>query len=212
VLQTIIRKPQPAKDIALGARLAKMQDRPIGPEDVAKVLTSARATYVIVGAHATNGYTGRPRATVDVDVIALHPKKAASAIERAFPHLTKRDTPVVIRFLDREHEAIDVMKPVGSPLWRALLKDRVSLRVGSVKINVPSVEGVLAGKFAAMVSPLRRHADKMIDAGDFIRIIEANPTLNESRLESLADLVYSGGGKEIIKLVADARAGHRLEF
>lgn len=189
-----------------------MQDRPIGPADVANVLLRARATYVIVGAHATNGYTGRPRATVDVDVIALHPKKAAKALAAAFPHLTVRDTPVVIRFLDDDHEAIDVMKPVGSPLWRALLKDRVSLRVGNAKVNVPTVEGVLAGKFAAMVSPHRRLADKQIDAGDLMRIVEANGQLNASRLESLGELVYSGGGKELLKLVADARAGRRLQF
>jgi hypothetical protein len=212
MLQTILRQPKTAQDIALGSRLGQMQNRIIGPEAVATVLAKAKAVYVLVEAHATNGYTGRPRATVDVDVVARHPKKAAAAIQSAFPHLTIKDTPVVIRFSDEDHEAIDVMKPVGSLLWRELLKDRVAVRIGNTKIFVPTVEGVLASKFAAMVSIHRRYADKMIDAGDFLRIVEVNPKLNETKLLHLGDLIYSGGGAEMLKLLADARAGRRLEF
>ena len=70
-----------------------------------------------------NGYTGRPRATVDVDVIVQYPKKAARAIAAAFPDLVEQDTPVVIRFKDQTSEAIDLMKPLGSPLWSRLIKD-----------------------------------------------------------------------------------------
>src|SRR5687768_5160766 len=111
MLPTIIRKPDTNEDVALGARLAKMQGRPIGPEDVARVLREAGVEYVLVGAHAANGYTGRPRATLDVDVVVKHPKKAADAIAAAFPHLQAQDTPVVTRFKDQDHEAIDLMKP-----------------------------------------------------------------------------------------------------
>src|SRR5215218_5554893 len=95
MLQTIVRRPQLAEDIELGSKLAVMQDRPITPEHVARVLNQAKLKYVLVGAHATNGYTGRPRATVDVDLIAQFPKKVAKAISSAFPLLTMEDTPVV---------------------------------------------------------------------------------------------------------------------
>jgi len=61
MIPTILRKPSFACDVALGARLAKMQCRPIGREDVARVLNAAKVTHAIVGAHATHGYTGRPR-------------------------------------------------------------------------------------------------------------------------------------------------------
>ena len=212
MLPTILSKPRLADDVALGARLAKMQERPIGPEDVADVLNTAKVKHVIVGAHATNGYTGRPRATVDVDVIARFPKKAAQAIARAFPHLKMQDTPVVIRFKDQDREAIDVMKPIGSTLWSRLLEHGLQVRVGSTGIRIPVLEGVLASKFAAMVSIHRRPGDKMIDGGDFIRMVEVNTVINLQLLSELGDLVYPGGGKEILKLVADARAGKRIEF
>ena len=125
MLPTIVRTPRTASDIALGIKLAKMQDRPIGPDDLAGILRKAGVKYVIVGAHAINGYTGRPRATVDVDVIAQHPRKAARAIAAAFPRLQMQDTPVVIRFKDEDHEAIDVIKPTGSPSLDAVIEGRL---------------------------------------------------------------------------------------
>jgi hypothetical protein len=212
MLPTIVRRPRIADDIALGIKLTRMQDRPIGPDDVAGILARAGVKYVIVGAHAINGYSGRPRATVDVDVIVERPKKAANAIAAAFPHLTMQDTPVVVRFKDEDHEAIDVMKPTGSPLWRRLLKDAVELRVGKMRLRVPTLEGVLAAKFSSMSSPLRRIPDRQQDAVDFIRVVEANQRIDMKTIEELGNLVYSGGGKDLLKLVADARAGKRLNI
>ena len=212
MLPTIVRKPKTAEDVALGARLAKMRDRPIGPDDVARVLREAGVEYVVVGAHAANGYTGRPRATVDVDVIVRHPKKAAQAVAAAFPTLQMQDTPVVVRFTDEEHEAIDLMKPVESMLWSRLLKEAREVRIGDELVRIPVLEGVLAAKFCSMVSPLHRLADKQQDGVDFLRIVEANQRIDEALVTELGELVYPGGGKEMLKLIADARAGKRLEF
>ena len=189
-----------------------MQGKEISPTDVARVLREAGVRYVIVGAHATNGYTGRPRATIDVDVVVQFPKKAAQAIAAAFPELTIRDTPVVTRFMKGEDEAIDLMKPSGSRLWARLLKESRQVPIGDELVNIPVLEGVLAAKFAAMMSPHRRQADKLIDGGDFIRLVEANERINLDLLQELGELVFSGGGAVVLKLAEDARAGRRLEF
>ena len=212
MLQTQIRSPRLAEDVALGAELAKMQNRPIGPADVARVLDDAGVRYVIVGAHAANGYTGRPRATVDVDVIVQFPKKAAKAIALAFPLLRIQDSPVVTRFMDQDMESIDLMKPSASKLWSRLLREAQDVRIGRQTIRIPGLEGVLAAKFSSMVSPLRRLTDKKQDAVDFMRIIEANPTINRALLAELGGLVYNGGGVEILKLVDDTRAGRQINL
>ena len=212
MLQTDHPSARTEEDIALGAQLAKMQNRPIGPAEVARVLKAAGINYVIVGARAANGYTGRPRATVDVDVIVQFPKKAADAIAKAFPDLTIQDTPVVTRFKDQDMEAIDLMKPTASKLWSRLLKDSCEITIAGESVLVPQLEGVLAAKFASMVSPMRRLLDKQQDGVDFGRIVQANPKINLDVLKELGELVYDGGGAELLKLAADARAGKRLEF
>ena len=114
----------------------------------------------------------RPRATVDVDVVVQNPKQAADAIATAFPHLTVQDTPDVTRFKDEEHEAIDLMKPAGSRLWLRLLNEARDVRIGHEMVRIPSLEGVLAAKFAATVSRVRRLADRQQDGVDFLRVIE----------------------------------------
>jgi predicted nucleotidyltransferase len=212
MLQSVVRSPRLAEDIALGAQLAKMQNRPIGPEDVARILTDAGVKYVIVGAHAANGYTGKPRATVDVDVIVQFPKKAVSALSAAYPDLTIQDTPVVTRFKDGTLEAIDVMKPAMSKLWPRLLKQSCEIKIRGISVRVPTLEGVLAAKFNAMVSPGRQLLDKQQDGVDFGRIVVANAQIDHDALAVLGELVYRGGGAEITKLVTEARAGRRLEF
>ena len=209
----VLRKPKLEKDIAEGARLAKMYGRDITPFEVVNVLDNAGVLYVLVGAHAANGYTGQPRATVDVDVLVRFPKKATAALVKAFPELTARDTPVVTRLIRPDGEcAIDVMKSNTSPLWQRLLKLARPVRVAGRPVRIPPVEGILAAKMAAMVSPLRHIAKKMIDGGDFIQIVQVTERLNLGLAEELGELVYPGGGKEILKLIADARAGKRLEF
>ncbi|HRK30137.1 MAG TPA: hypothetical protein PLD59_03585 [Tepidisphaeraceae bacterium] len=213
MLQTIVRKPRTAEDIAQGARLARISKRDIGPGDVAAVLNTAKVKYVLVGAHAANGYTSAPRNTLDVDILARHPKQACAVLTKAFPDLTAQDTPVVVRFKRADGDvAIDVMKPGAPPLWRELIKIAKPVRIDGELIPIPPVEGVLAAKLAAMTSPARLIEKKMFDGGDFIAIVKANPKLDMQFLERLGDLVYPGGGKEILKLVADAKAGKRLEF
>jgi len=177
--------------------LSQMQGRPIGPERVVPVLERAKVRYVLVGAHAANGYTGRPRATIDVELVVEFPKKAAKAVAAAFPNLRMQDTPVVTRFFDADHEAIDLMKPTGLKLWRRLLKEIVEIEIAGQPVRVPTLEGVLAAKFAAMVSPGRRLLDKQQDGVDFGRIVKGNARLDAARLTELGDLVYPGGGDEI---------------
>jgi hypothetical protein len=209
----VLRKPKGAQDIAQGARLSKMHGRDITPLKVVQVLDAAQIAYVLVGAHAVNGYTGAPRATTDVDVVVRFPKKATLVLLRAFPELTPRDTPVVTRLARPDGEyAIDVMKASTSPLWQKMLKIARPVRMGKISLRIPPVEGVLAAKMAAMASPHRHIAKKMIDGGDFIQIVQVSERIDSRLAKELGELVYPGGGKEILKLIADALAGRRLEF
>src|SRR3954470_5139988 len=87
----------------------------IQPEDVIRALAAAKVTFTLVGAHGLGGWTGKPRATEDVDVVVgpRHVKKAVAALTAAFSHLDPDDQPAVVRLRDRETGAVavDVMKP-----------------------------------------------------------------------------------------------------
>src|SRR3954470_20796378 len=80
----------------------------IGPEDVIRVLTAAKVVFTLVGAHGLGGWTGKPRANEDVDVVVgpRQVKKAVTALTAAFPHLEADDHPAVVRLRDRETRAV----------------------------------------------------------------------------------------------------------
>ncbi len=63
-----------------------------------------------------------------------------------------------------------------------------------------------------MISLMRVDKKKLQDAADFIDIVERNPDIDLEMLEKLGDLVYNGGGKEILELVRKVRAGEKLEL
>jgi hypothetical protein len=185
----------------------------IRPEEVIGVLNAAKVSFTLVGAHGLGGWTGKPRATEDVDVIVVqrHVKKAVAALTAAFPNLGVDDQPAVVRLRDRGTGAIaiDVMKP-NQAIIHAALKHTHTVRSGRMSYKVPSLEMALALKFAPMVSLNRSDLDKQQDAVDFGRMVVNNTKLDLDQLATLGDFVYPGGGKEIVEFVRRVRAGEQL--
>jgi hypothetical protein len=211
-LRTAGNASELADDIRLSERLSRMQGQEIGPRDVVSVLQAAGAKHVLVGAHAISAWAGDPRATMDVDVVASRPAQARDALSAAFPDLTVEEHPVVIRFLRERRQVIDVIRPTSSPIFNAALSNVVRVTLGDIEVDVPRLEMALALKFAAMASPTRQVKDKYQDAHDFIAMVQHNANIDSAKLTEFAELIYPGGGADVAKLVADARAGRRLEF
>jgi hypothetical protein len=188
--------------------------RSISPTDVIESLNRAKVSFVLIGAHGAFGWmkVEEARLTKDVDVLvaAKHQKKALKALLEKFPHLEPIDLPVVTRLKDSEtgQIVIDLMKP--NELYRAAFKHTHTVQAGKLKYRVPSLEMALAMKFAPMVSPNREDVKKIVDSHDFIVMVRANPDLDLDKLKVLGDLVYPGGGEEILELVRRVRAGETL--
>jgi hypothetical protein len=185
----------------------------ITPLEVIRVLNAIRVKFMLVGVHGLGGWTREPRATKDVDVLvaARGHRKAVQALLEAFPHLQAEDHEVVTRFLDPETDTviIDVMK-ANQPLYRDALKHTHTVESGGQKYLVPSLEMALAMKFSAMISLTRSDDKKHYDAGDFIRMVKANPDIDLEKLHTLGQLIYNGGGDEIVENVRKVRAGEKL--
>jgi hypothetical protein len=185
----------------------------IAPAEVIAVLNDAGISFVLVGAYGLAGWTKKPRATEDVDLVvaAKHHKKAIKILLAAFAHLEADDHEVVTRLRDRETKevAIDVMKP-NQQLYRAAFKHTHTVTSEGHTYRIPSLEMALTMKFAPMISLHRADIDKYQDAHDFGRIVVSNPDIDLEKLADLGELVYPGGGQEIVEMVRRVRAGEKL--
>jgi hypothetical protein len=184
----------------------------LSPVDVARVLSRAKVRYVLVGAHAINLYTGKPRATQDVDVITAAPEKARRAVQQAYPRLAVEEHPVVIRFREAGEEVLDLIKAGSGKLFRRVLRLVVTVDIGGEPVVVPTPEAALALKFCSMINPARPPDDRMQDAVDFSRAAKLQKKANLLLLRELGELVYAGGGDALMKLIGDARAGRTPEL
>jgi hypothetical protein len=185
----------------------------ITPIQVIRLLNTAGIRFVLVGAHGLGGWIRAPRATEDVDVIvaARGVRKAVRELLAAFPQLEADDNEVATRLRDRETKdiAIDVMKP-NQHLMQAALKNTCEVELEGEKYHIPTLEMALALKFATMINLNRPARKKHQDAHDFIAMVEANPEIDLAKLAELGELVYSGGGAELIQMVGQARRGETL--
>jgi hypothetical protein len=202
-----------ARGIGKSAALSEMQIlKAISPIEIVSILNKAKISFVLVGAHSLSGWTRKPRATEDVDLVVAekHLKKATRLLLEAFPHLEAEDHEVVVRLVEKESRevVIDLMKPRG--LYRETFKHTHPVAFAGQTYRIPCLEMSLTMKFAAMLSPHRREADKRFDAGDFIRMVEANPDIDLEVLSQLGELVYGGGGAALVELVRKVRAGEKL--
>ncbi len=187
----------------------------IEPAQVIRVLNANEISFVLVGLHGLSAWMREPRGTKDVDVIvaARQVKKAVRALLDAFPTLEAVDLEVVTRLKEKQSGdvLIDVMKPNQQPA-RSVFKNCVDVKERGQAYRIPTLEMALVLKFAPMISLNRADEDKFQDAHDFIRMVKNNEEINLESIEKLGDLVYNGGGKEILELVRRVRAGEKLEL
>jgi len=206
------RASSPAADLLIGERLAVMHGRNILPVEIFRILNAAKLKAVLVGAHAVNAHSGDPRTTVDVDILGDKPKRLAAVLSAAYPMLTVEEHPVVIRLKDAEHEAIDIIRPESSKLFKRVLKLSQVLLVEGVEIAIPKAEALLAMKFSSMISVGRQLRDRYVDAGDFVAVAQQTKRLDQSLLAELGEIVYVGGSKELLQHIANAKDEKRLDI
>jgi hypothetical protein len=215
VLDIHAQRMRRSAEIARFQMELQLEKRFLSPLDVIRVLNRAKISFVLVGAYGLSGWRSQARATEDVDVVvaARQVARAVRVLTKAFPHLEADDAEVVVRLRDEDSKevAIDVMKPLQPP-YHVIFKHTKKVTAGKETYRVPTLEMALACKFAPMISLMRVDEKKLQDAADFIDIVKKNADIDLEILESLGDIVYSGGGKEILEVVRRVRAGEKLEL
>ena len=181
------------------------------PQQVIETLVNAGIRrWVLMGLYGYVGYLAQPRATQDVDILvaAEELENAIAAIESRWPQLQTERLEVVVRFRDpgevantgEMKQVIDVMLP-SSDCYAAILAryHRIDKTTGH---RVPTLEAACASKFAVLVSPHRDFDRKQQDAVDLRNIMVPNrQEIDKAILERLGELVYPGGGTEILEFL-----------
>jgi hypothetical protein len=193
----------------------RKQHRPksmnITSQQVIETLQAAKLDHwVLMGLYGYVGYLAQPRATQDVDILVseLQLEQAIRAISKRWPKLVVERTPVVTRFLDTgdiaiDHQmkqVIDLMRPTDA-FYQTILECEHRIEHPATH-RIPTLEGAIVAKYSAIISPYRVWERKQQDAVDLRNIILPNvPRINRQRLQQLGELVYPGGGAELLEFL-----------
>lgn len=190
----------------------------INPLEVAAIFEDQKFSYVLIGGHMLSFYTGIARATVDVDFIIGNADfaRASKAINKTYQQFKETDRVYHVTYDTKKNvvdpERIDLIKDVF-PLFREVVKQySVTLREGKSTVKIPTIEAAIALKFAASISPNRGDENKPIDNADLLRLIKSTAKFDEKALLALGELVYTGGGKELVSVVNDMKSGKSVSL
>jgi hypothetical protein len=184
---------------------------------IIRTLTEKKVPFVLTGAHAIGGWTGRPRATHDVDLLVKGGRnhaRAVKALRELYPHLEVRDFHGVIAFFvpgERE-SVIDVTYPHRADIAETLAQPVWVVDQG-LRYRIPSLESALANKYGAMLTPNRDPGKRLQDAADFSWMVvhsmdEGRDPIDLDRVRLLGEMVWpGGGGEEILRLAEQVKAG-----
>jgi hypothetical protein len=197
---------------------------PVDVNEVLRTLIRKRIPFVLTGAYGIGGWTGRPRATQDVDILVKAGRnhaRAVKAIRALYPRLEARTFPGITAFFvpGEKESVIDVVWPHRADIEETLAKSVwTENREQGLRYRVPSLEAALANKYGAMLTPMRDPGKRQIDAGDFTWMVkhsmdEGRRPIDLAKLEALGEKVWpGGGGKEILRLVEDVKAGRTIDL
>src|SRR5437870_3606119 len=202
----------------------KMAASPVHLDQVLRALAQKKIPFVLTGAHAVGGWTGRPRATHDVDILVKGRRnhaRAVKAIKALYPQLELRDFAGVAAFFvpGEKESVIDVAYPhrpdIEETLRSAIWAEDAAR---GLRYRIPSLEAALANKYGAMLTPNRDLGKRAIDVGDFTFMVqhsldEGRQPIDVAELAALGEKVWpDGGGREILHLVERVKAGKPINL
>ncbi len=191
----------------------------VNPLEVAALFEENQVSYVLIGGHMLSYYTGTARATVDVDFIigGSDFERASTMIDKAYNQFKQNDKIYHITYdtkksINTDKERIDLIKD-GFPLFGKIVRQYcITIRKNKHVIKIPTIEAAIALKFAASISPNRGDQNKPIDNADLMRLIISTNKFNDKVLMELGELIYTTGGKELVKTVVDIKAGAQVNL
>ena len=196
----------------------RMASSPVDLNEILRTLTKKKIPFVLTGAHAIGGWTGRPRDTHDVDILVkggrIH-ARAVNAIRELYPQLEVHNLGGLTAFFvpGENQSVIDVTMPHRADNAATLETAVWVSGPRGLRYRVPTLEAALANKYGAMLSLGRELKKRSLDAIDFGWMVthsldKGQQPIDLDKLAELGELVWpGGGGREILRLVAVCKRG-----
>ncbi len=138
-----------------------------------------------------------------------------------YPQLEVRDFfGVTAFFIPGEKESVldityphrsDIEETLANPVWA---EDKAT----GLRYRIPSLEAALANKYGAMLTPTRDPGKRALDSADFTFMVkhsldQGQQPIDLQKLAALGEKVWpGGGGKEILHLVEQVKAGKSINL
>lgn len=200
---------------------SRMAASPVDLNVVLRTLLAKKIPFVLTGAHAIGGWTGRPRDTHDIDILAKGGRnytRAVNAIKALYPQLeVRRFHGVTAFFIPGEKESVidvtyphraDNAEPLANPVW-------VEDKKHNLRYRIPSLEAALANKYRAILDLSRNPVKRMQDLVDFNWMVvhsqdEGQKPIELEKLQALGEMGWPGGGGEQILLMVQKVKNNEL--
>ena len=136
----------------------RMAASPVDLNDIVRTLSGKKIPFVLIGAHAYGGWTGRPRSTFDVDILV---KSGRNLPVPSTPSRISIRNWKSVRFRLRSlfiipgetTSVIDVFDPHRADLEEALTTAIwIDNKERGLRYRIPSLENALASKCGAMLN------------------------------------------------------------
>lgn len=156
---------------------------------------------------------------MNVDFIIGGPDftRATKVIDKAYKQFNHHDRVYHVTYDSKnsgqkDPERIDLVRD-GFPLFREIVTRYChTMNANKHTVKIPTIEAAIALKFAASISPNRGDENKPVDNADLLRLVRSRANLNEEALTKLGNLVYQDGGKELVSIVNDIKAGKAVSL
>jgi hypothetical protein len=175
--------------------------------DLLLSLDSAGASHVLIGGLVA-GYYGKPRATVDVDM--LIPKRTAAKVEAELVsrgYAVEKSTDMLRVCRQRSKAPVaDLLFRESHPLLKAAYAHSIRAVILRHEVHVVTRGAFVALKFHAAISPQRDYGDKLQDVADIARVLSKGFAPEDEALAiRIAEKAYTGAGSELERLLDDLR-------
>lgn len=187
-----------------------MEERAKTLRELVDIFAAVGSDHVLIGGLAV-GYHGRPRATLDIDLLV--PGKKLIDVREALEAkgYDVRPFPGMIRtYRDQvsDESIADIVSREANPVLREASRHAEPAKLLGLPVNVMRRGALVALKFQAIISPDRKLADRYQDLADIGHVLAKRFDADDLRLAGAVAATIDGNARaRLEKLIDDLSHG-----